>query len=394
MTSQQKVDGFHAEHLVEEGAAFMALGGLDAKPGTESVDVVVIGGGQAGLSVGYYLKKRGLRFVILDAEKRVGDTWRKRWDSLRLFSPARYDGLAGMPFPAPPSSFPTKDQMADYLEAYATRFQLPVRNGTRVERVHKRGGRYVVEAGTRRFEADHVVVAMANFQRPRIPDFAAQLRSDIVQIHSSSYRNPGQLKGGGVLIAGAGNSGSEIAMELSRKHSVWMAGRDTGHVPFRIDGLFARLLLLRIVFRVVFHRLLTIRTPMGRNVRAKSMNHGAPLIRVKPADLLAAGVERVPRIVGVREGLPLLADGRVLDVSNIVWCTGFHPGFSWIDLPLVFEENGAPCTDGGLVESESGLYFVGLHFLYAFSSVMIHGVGSDAARIVKTIATRERQAKG
>jgi putative flavoprotein involved in K+ transport len=180
-------------------------------------------------------------------------------------------------------------------------------------------------------------------------------------------------------------------MELSRTHSVWMAGRDTGHVPFRLDSFFARLLLLRIVFRIVFHRLLTIRTPMGRKVRPKALAHGGPLIRVKPNDLIAAGVERLPRIAGVRDGLPLLDDGRVLDVANVVWCTGFHPGFSWIDLPITFEDSGAPRHEGGLVEGEPGLYFVGLHFLYAFSSVMIHGVGSDAARIVKTIAARMRQ---
>jgi putative flavoprotein involved in K+ transport len=392
MMGQERLQGFAAEHLVEEGAAFLALGGLDARPATESVDVVVIGAGQAGLSVGYYLAKRGIRFVILDASERVGDTWRRRWDSLRLFTPARYDGLAGMPFPAPPTSFPTKDQMADYLEAYAAHFKLPVRNGMKVDRVGKRGDRYVVVAGRHEFEADHVVVAMANFQKRRVPAFAAELRPDIVQLHSSEYKNPAQLKGGAVLIAGAGNSGSEIAMELSRAHRVWMSGRDTGYVPFKINGLLARLLLWRIIFRIVFHRLLTIRTPMGRRARPKALAHGAPLIRVRPNDLLAAGVERVPRIAGVQDGLPLLDDGRVLDVKNVVWCTGFHPGFSWIDLPIEFEDNGAPRQWGGLVEGEPGLYFVGLHFLYAFSSVMIHGVGSDAARIVKTIATRMRRA--
>jgi putative flavoprotein involved in K+ transport len=392
MTNQPKPEALPNEPLVEEGAAFMALGGLDAEPAVESVDVVVIGAGQAGLSVGYHLAKRGYRFVILDASERVGDSWRKRWDSLRLFTPARYDGLVGMPFPAPPRSFPTKDQMADYLEAYSVHFRLPVRNGMRVERLWKRGGRYVVRAGGREFEARHVVVAMANFQRPKVPTFATELRSDIVQLHSSEYKNPAQLREGGVLIAGAGNSGSEIAMELSRKHAIWMSGRDTGHVPFRLDGFFAQLVLVRFMFRVIFHRVLTIRTPMGRKARPKALSHGGPLIRVQPADLFAAGVERVPRIAGVRDGLPVLDDGRVLDVTNVVWCTGFHPGFSWIELPIAFEESGAPRHEGGLVEGQPGLYFVGLHFLYAFSSVMIHGVGSDAARIVKTIAAREREA--
>jgi putative flavoprotein involved in K+ transport len=396
MTQQGKLEGLRAQDLVEEGAAFVALGGLErsnspeAKTATESVDVVVIGGGQAGLSVGYYLAQRGLRFVILDASRRIGDSWRNRWDSLRLFTPAIYDGLAGMPFPGDPHAFPTKDEMAEYLEAYAAHFDLPVRSATRVDKVSRRGGRYVVKAGNDEFEADHVVVAMANFQRPRVPAFARELRSDIVQIHSSQYRNAAQLREGDVLIAGAGNSGSEIAVEVGREHAVWMSGRDTGYVPFGFKGFLGRLLLLPLVFRVLFHRLLTVRTPMGRRARPKAISQGGPLIRVKPQDLEAAGVERVPRITGVRDGLPLLEDGRVLDVTNVVWCTGFHPGFSFIDLPIVFEEDGTPRHDAGVIEGEPGLYFVGLHFLYAFSSVMIHGVGRDAARIVKTIAARAR----
>src|SRR5262245_35881833 len=174
---------------------------------------VVIGGGQAGLSVGYYLARQGRPFVILDANKRVGDAWRQRWDSLHLFTPAVFDSLVGMKFPAPPFSFPTKDEMADYLEAYARRFQLPVRTGIRVDRLSRVGTRYLVEAGPHRFEADHVVVAMSSYQIPRTPAFGKDLRPDILQMHSSAYRNPAQLKPGGVLLVGAGNSGAEIAIE-------------------------------------------------------------------------------------------------------------------------------------------------------------------------------------
>ena len=208
-------------------------------------DVVVIGGGQAGLSVGYHLARRGLRFVILEADDRIGDVWRRRWDSLRLFTAARYDGLDGMPFPAPPTYFPTKDEMADFLESYAARFELPVRTGSRVERLAKRDGRYVVQAGGRELEADQVVVAMASYQRPRMPLFARDLGPDIVQLHSRDYRNPGQLRAGDVLIAGGGNSGAEIAIELAARGPspaprVWLSGRDTGHLPFHIDGPFGR----------------------------------------------------------------------------------------------------------------------------------------------------------
>jgi putative flavoprotein involved in K+ transport len=357
----------------------------------EHVGTVVVGAGQAGLSVGYYLAQRNLPFIILDANPRIGDSWRKRWDSLHLFTPAGYDGLAGMPFPAPPHSFPTKDEMADYLEAYAARFNLPVKTGIQVDGLSRQGAKYLVTAAGRQFQADHVVIAMARYQQPRVPPFALQLDPNIVQLHSSEYRNPQQLKNGGVLIVGAGNSGAEIAMEVARGHATWMSGRDTGHIPFRIGGLAARLFLQRLVFRFVFHRVLTNHTPMGRKVRQSVLSQGEPLIRVKPKDLAAAGIKRVPKVIGSRVGLPLLDDGRVLEVANVIWCTGFHPGFSWIDLP-VFAEDGLPNHESGVALGEPGLYFVGLPFIYAFSSMMIHGVARDAERIAQIIDARTRAA--
>jgi putative flavoprotein involved in K+ transport len=354
------------------------------------IQTIVIGGGQAGLSVGYHLAQRGLPFAILDANERIGDSWRHRWDSLRLFTPARYNGLVGMPFPAPPHSFPTKDEMGDYLEAYAAHFDLAVQTGVKVNRLMRNGERLVVEAGDKTFEAENVVVAMSNYQKPVVPSFADELDPETVQLHSSEYRNPSQLRPGGVLIVGAGNSGSEIAKELAPMHRTWMSGRGTGHIPFRIEGVAARVLLIRLVLRFVFHRVLTVKTPMGRKARPKIISRGGPLIRVKPKDLAAAGIERVPRTAGVRDGRPLLEDGRALDVANVVWCTGFHPGFSWIDLPV----HGArePTHRSGVVEDHPGLYFVGLHFLHALSSAMIHGVGRDAERIVGHIAARAAMA--
>jgi putative flavoprotein involved in K+ transport len=358
---------------------------------TERINTVVVGGGQAGLSVGYHLQRRGVQFVILDASARVGDAWRNRWDSLCLFTPAKFSGLDGMRFPAPPNSFPTKDAMGDYLENYARHFQLPVRSGVRVERLSRLGDRFLVVAGDQQFEADHVVVAMAGWQRPRVPTFARELNPRIVQIHTFDYRNPSQLQPGGVLIVGAGNSGAEIALDVVHGHQTWLSGPDTGHVPFRIEGLVARLLLVRLVLRVVFHRILTVKTPIGRKVRAKMLHHGEPLVRTKPQDLVAAGVKRVPRVVRIENGRPVLEDGRVLDVSNVIWCTGFNSGFSWIDLP-VFDADGDAKHDAGVVTSEPGLYFVGLKFLYAASSSAIHGVGRDAARIVDRISATRRNA--
>jgi len=353
----------------------------------ERFDVIVIGGGQAGLSVGHHLARAGLRFVILDAHPRIGDSWRTRWDSLRLFTPAKFDGLDGMPFPAPPNSFPTKEEMGDYLEAYAARFRLPVRTGVRVDRLTRRGDRFLVQAGPLELEADQVVVAMANYQRPRRPAFAGALSPDIVQVHSSDYRNLGQLRPGPVLIAGAGNSGAELALETARGgHPTLMSGRDTGEAPFRMDGFLGRTVLARFLLRFVFHRVLTVRTPMGRKARPHILGRGHPLIRVRGPQLAALGVERVAKVVGARDGRPHLEDGRTLDVANVIWCTGFDPGFGWIDLPI-FDEGGQLLHDGGMAR-EPGLYFVGLGFLYAMSSSMIHGVGRDAGRIVDAISAR------
>jgi len=355
---------------------------------TESVETVVVGGGQAGLSVGYHLTRRDAPFVILDANERIGDSWRNRWDSLRLFTPARFNGLVEMPFPAPAHSFPTKNEMADYLEAYAAHFALPVRSGVKVDRLSRslgKGGGFVVTSGNKRFEADNVVVAMATHQRPRVPTFAAELDPGIVQLHSIDYRSSSQLQAGDLLVVGAGNSGAEIALDAARSHSVWLSGRDTGHIPFRIDSVIGRL-LVPVVLRFLFHRVLTTSTPIGRKVCPKLISHGHALIRVKPDHLTSARVERVAPTVGVRDGLPVLADGRVLDAANVIWCTGFDPDFSWIDLPIFSERE--PLAERGVVTGEPGLYFVGLLFLYAASSTMIHGVDRDARHVVEAIASR------
>ena len=356
----------------------------------ERVETIIIGAGQAGLSVGYHLARRGRQFLILEANERVGDSWRMRWDSLRLFTPARYDSLDGMPFPSAPGYFPTKDEMGDYLASYAAQFHLPVRTGQTVTSLTRDGDRYLVVTDGGRYEAKHVVVAMATFQRPKLPGFATDLDPSTVQLHSSEYLNRTQLQPGRVLIVGAGNSGAELALETIRGgHETWVSGRDVGRIPFRFGGI-PRTLLTRIMLRVVFHRMMTTGTPLGRRVRPKMLAHAtAPLIRATPDVLTAAGVQRVARTAGARNGKPLLEDGRVLDVANVIWCTGFAPGFSWIELP-VFDAGGEPRHDRGIVRYEPGLYFVGLQFLYAMSSTMIHGVGRDANHVAEVIAARTR----
>jgi putative flavoprotein involved in K+ transport len=359
---------------------------MDTDRTSEQVQVVVIGAGQAGLSVGYCLAAHGVPFVILEGQARVGDSWRQRWDSMRLFTPAKYDGLVGMPFPAPAFSFPTKDEMADFVESYARHFKLPVRTSTKVERLWRDGTRYVVDAGPTRFYAQHVVVAMASYQTARVPEFAKELDPGIVQLHSINYKSPRQLQPGDVLVAGAANSGADIAMDVAPSHRALLAGRHPGQVPFRIEAPVARI-VMPILFRVVFHRILTTSTPMGRRARHKMIHKGLPLIRVKPIDLTRAGVQRTPRVAGVKNGRPLLEDGRVMDVANVIWCTGYGSGLSWIDLPI-HGADGEPIQERGVVPGEAGLYFVGQHFMYSMSSTMIHGVERDARWVADTIARR------
>ena len=358
----------------------------------ERIETVIVGAGQAGLSLGYHLARLGRPFVILEERERIGDNWRQRWwKSLRLFTPARYDGLPGWSFPASPWSFPSRDEMADYLEAYAARFELPVRTATHVDSLTRDGDRFVVLAGERRFEAQNVVLASGQHQKAVLPGFASDLDPRIAQLHATEYRDPSQVTPGTVLVVGAGNSGADISIELADTHRVWLSGPDKGHIPFRIDRRAARVILPVLWF--LWTHLLTVKTPVGRRMQPKAIAKGAPLIRVKPKDLAAAGVQRVPRTVGASDGMPELEDGRVLDAATVIWCTGFRPDFDWIDLP-VFRDEAVPATERGAVPAEPGLYLLGLDFLYAFNSENVGGVGRDAGHIARHIDSRAREGAG
>lgn len=357
------------------------------KAQSERFETVIVGGGQAGLVTGYHLARRGRPFVILDAGARIGDPWRERWDSLKLYSPAAYDGLPGLRFPARRTAYPTAREMADYLEAYARHFDLPVRSSTAVETLSKDGDRYLVTAGARTFEAQNVVVATGVMQKPFVPSFASELDPRIRQLHSSGYRNLSQLQEGGVLVVGASHSGSDIAYETAATHPTILSGVDAGQLPVPIESRRGRL-GFRTLFFVGSH-VLTADTPMGRKARSHIRHGGAPLLRYRRKDLLAAGVERtLARTAGVHHGRPVLDDGRVLDVQNVVWCTGFRPDYSWIEIPLDVGEDGYPVQYRGAVDSAPGLYFVGMLFLHSFASMLIAGSARDAERVAKHIATR------
>ena len=352
----------------------------------QQLGTVVIGGSQAGLAVGYFLKKRGLPFVILDENERIGDAWRKRWDSLRLVTPARYSGLPGMPCPGLPWAYPSKDEIADYLQAYAREFEFPVRTGVTVDRLSKAEDRFKVTCGEHTLFAENVVVATGAFNNPRVPSFARELDERIVQLHSKQYRNASQIQNGAVLVVGAGNSGAEIAIELAPRHQTWLSGPDTGQEPARGAGSHLDHLVTPLMWFVATR--LTVKTALGRKLRDHFIDppRGVPLGRVRRKDFAPAGIERVPRVTGVRNGFPVLENGRVLEVSNVIWCTGYAPNYDWIDLSLP-THNGVPIHDRGIVESCPGLYFIGLLFLYSLSSALVGGVGRDAEHVVDHIVS-------
>jgi putative flavoprotein involved in K+ transport len=344
----------------------------------ERYEVVVIGAGQAGLATGYFLAQRDVDFVIVDGAPRIGHSWRNRWDSLRLFTPALHSGLPGMPFPAPPSHLPDKDETADYLERYADRFELPVRTNTRVQSLGRDGDRFILDAGDRLFEADQVIVATGPFQRPLIPAFDGTLDSSITQLHSNQYRNPCDLPEGPVLVVGAGNSGAQIALELARSRKVWLAGRNTGHLPRRILGRDLFDWIWPIMTRA------TADTRLGKRLRERARRGGDALIGIPERALKETGVLRVGRLSEVRGGLPV-CNGETLEPRVIIWCTGFKADYRWIRLP-VLGADGFPRHQRGIATDMPDIYFTGLRFQHRMTSSLIGGVGADAAFVAQQLA--------
>jgi putative flavoprotein involved in K+ transport len=350
----------------------------------EKVDAVVIGAGQAGLASAYELARRGVSQVVLEAGEKVGNQWRNRWDSLTLFTPARFDGLPSSKFPAPPDSFPGKDQLADYLQSYAVEHRLPIRTGVKALSLERSGDGYRLETSAGTIAAGHVVVA-TGYQGPKVPALAAEIKPEIRQLHASEYKNAMQLTGD-VLVVGAGTSGVEIAIEAARAgHKTVLAGRGTGAIPpvfYSFQGKF---------FWFYANKIASVRTPMGRRMKPIVLHHGAPLIRVTMGEALAAGVERATRITTVDGGFPVCEGGRRVEPQTIVWCTGFSRDYSWIRFPVTGAD-GYPNHAGGVADGEKGLYFMGLPFQTRLASGLIGGQGPDATFVAETIAARLVQA--
>jgi putative flavoprotein involved in K+ transport len=339
--------------------------------GRAQFDVVVIGGGQAGLAMAWHLARQRLRFVVLDASPELGHVWRTRWDSLTLFTPAEYDALPGMPFPAPADTYPTKDPVADYLQAYAEASELPVRLNTRVTQLHRTEHGFEVRTADENLRTQRVVVATGPFQVPFVPPAAQKLDPSVIQVHSADYRNPQALPDGPVLVVGGGNSGLQIAEELAATRPVEVSvGTKPPMLPQRLLGrdLFwwlTRLGLMRV----------PAESRLGRRVQAR----GEFVIGTNRRRLTRAGVRFRPRLVDADRRTVRFADGSIREVGVVIWATGYRTAYSWIDIPGLVNDGRVTHRRG--VTDVPGLYFLGLSWQHTRGSALLGFVKDDAAHL-------------
>ncbi|MGN8026294.1 flavin-containing monooxygenase [Microbacterium sp. 22242] len=347
-----------------------------------TLDLAIVGAGAAGLHTARRAQERGARIEVFDAHARIGDSWRERYRSLRLFTPRRWVELPGLRLDIGVFDYPTAAQLADYLERYAATFEIPVRTATRVQRLSAEpDGRFRLELDSgEEIVAGKVVVAAGAHHRPILPAFASELDPAIRQVHSVAYRGPEDLAAGPVLVVGAANSGTDIALEAAANgHDTVIAGRHPGQVPGRIDTPVGNLISSIFIRRL---RNLTIDTEKGRRAWERQRGHGVNLVRNHVADLRKAGIRQVGRVAGVDDGLPVLEDGERLRPATVVWCTGSRPILDWIDLPGFEDENGIR-HERGLSTTVPGLAFMGLPFQYSIASPTLMGMGRDAEYVVE-----------
>jgi putative flavoprotein involved in K+ transport len=346
-------------------------------------EVAVIGAGQAGLAMGYWLARHGRRFVIVEASDAVGAAWRTRWDSLRLFTPRRYDSLPGLEFPGEPDGYPSRDEVIAYLEEYAASFRLPIEYESRVRSLTASDGRFLLELGARRIEADSVVVATGPFQVPQIPAVSEGLGNDVFQVHSTGYRNPGDVPPGCVLVVGGGNTGYQIAAELSGSHTVQLAV-GTVHKPLPQNFLGRDLFWWLTKFGLLEK---TVDSRFGRRAKERDM-----LIGSSPRALRKRGVELRARVVEASGRTVGFDDGTELEVDAVIWATGYRPDYSWIRLPVLDERGRVRHRRG--VTDVPGLYFLGLSWQHTRGSALLGWVKDDAEFIAHTLQTTTPAAAG
>jgi putative flavoprotein involved in K+ transport len=351
--------------------------------GAPRLDVVVIGGGQAGLAVAWHLAQRGLRFIVLEAADKMAHSWRSRWDSLRLFTPAQYDALPGMAFPAPPDTYPGKDAVAAFLHDYAIAFDLPVGLSSRVTALTRIGDEFQIHAGEEIYRARQVVVATGPFQVPFIPAAAQGFDPAVTQIHSAEYRNPQSLPAGPVLVVGAGNSGLQIAEELVADRQVDVSvGEKAPMLPQRLLGRDLFWWLTRLGFMRV-----NTATKVGRRLQAR----GEFVIGTNRRRLRRAGVRFRRRLVHAQGHTARFADGSSLDVPVVIWATGYRPDYSWIAIPGVTADGRVVHRRG--VSDVPGLYFIGLSWQHTRGSALLGFVGDDAVYLADQISARAPSAR-
>lgn len=335
-------------------------------------DVIIIGGGQAGLALGYALQRKKRHFLILEQNKRIGDSWRQRYDSLVLFTPRKYNQLPGLAFPGEPHSLPTKDEAADYLESYAKHFSLPILLDTTVQEVRQEASRYLIQTQEGQFEAKQVVIATGPFHTPFIPALANGLDPETNQIHTSAYKNDSQLVNGSVLVVGGGNSGAQLAVELAEHRTVFFSqGEARSYLPAFIFGktIFDYMKLVGI-----------LDAPHSSWVGKKLSKKPDPIIGYKKEirELTRTGALRmVPRTVQLSGQTATFADGTTATVPNILWATGFRSNYEWLNIASVLDETGRPIHRRGVTKIP-GLYFIGLPWQHTRASALMGGVGNDA----------------